>query len=113
MTLNRRTLLKSSIPTRVGSVALGSTMEATAIEQLFTRWEKAQAEYERLADELDEMLDHEKEAGISNGQSVREREEQVVDPAYTAMSNIEDEIMNEPIEGPRDLPMKVVITLRV
>lgn len=112
-TIHRRTLLKSSIPVLTGSIALGAVAKATPIQQLYKLWAKANDEYERIADDFDAMLAHERETGAVYERSVSDREHEIVDPAYDAMVRIENDIMAQPITEPRDLAIKVIIALRV
>lgn len=110
--IHRRTLLKSSIPALTGSIALGAVVEATPIQQLYKLWVKANTEYMRLVDELLAQLSMEQEAGITSGQSARVREQEIVDPAYSALNRIEEDIMAQPVTEPGDLAIKVAVALR-
>ncbi len=94
--------------------ALAAVKEATPIERMFARWEKANAEYNRLADEGEALLAADRAAGSADAnKNDRDHERMYVDPAYLAMVEIEAQIMEQPIQGPRDLAVKVVIALRV
>lgn len=116
MTIHRRTLLKSSIPALAGSIALGAVADSstTPIQRLYTRWQSANAEYERLADEGEARLNADRAAGNPDAsQNDREHEARYVTPAYSAMVELEAQIMTQPVDSAHDLAIKVIIALRV
>lgn len=115
MTIHRRTLIKSSIPALAGSIALGAVADgATPIQQLYKQWQGASAKYERLADVGEARLNADRAAGNPDAnQNDREHEARFVTPAYSAIVELEAQIMMQPVESAHDLAIKVIIALRV